>query len=398
MSIPRRLRETWRRIKEISPWGTAIVASRFPRRYGAEIPEINREDFMKLYTTNSFAKAAIDMTLSDAIGIGYFTSVKYDEEAKQLCDSFAEKVNLDEIISLTTRDMLVIGDGFCERIFEDETKRKVSIENQTQQVIAPVKGAKLVNLKWLPGHTMYINRTPTGRMRWYIQATEGKKIYFAPEKIINFKWNPVGLDAYGTSLLRPVYQLLQDLEKIQDNFVKIIKRYAKPPIIWQGKGLSQTRMEELKTEIESLEPDEDLYLNTDMVTPLVLEINPRGRFEEYYQRLINTAIVGLETPTLPSLEQATLASSQAMLEFYSRKITRIRRLVKRKIEMEIFKPLIESYGREEIPRVRWNVLKTKFEIDPDFILDLVKAEIYTPWQAKQVLQSIGFPFPVEKRK
>lgn len=339
---------------------------------------------------------------SDSIGGGYFTDVKEDQYSKQLVDKFAEQVDMDNKLFLAVRDMLVTGDGVLERIYDEEIKKEIippedSEVRETKIVYAPAEGAKLVNLKWLPSYTLKVKRTIVGVELWWEQEVGGKTVYFAPEKILDFKWNPTGLTAYGTSELKSVYSLLQDLDKIKEDFVKIIRRYSSPPIVWYGKGISRTQLEEHKAVVESRKPDEDIYVNSDLLEAKVLEIDPRGKFENYYKQLMNAVVIGLQTPTLPSLEQATLASSRAMLEFYEKKIARIRRVVKRTMEHGVFKILVEQDPQaKEVPRLRWNVLSQRFErTGPELAIMLFDRNIYSPWQLVQTLKSFGVPFPQE---
>ena len=385
--------------KAIAP-GEVVVVDTLQSFWGEALEtERDRKDYMKLYIENPLARQAIDMTVSDAIGGGYFTDVKYDAYSKELVDKFAEKVNLDGLLFLATRDMLVTGDGLLERIYSTEKKtvKRVEYEGKIyeKEVIAPSPNAKLVGLKWIPSYTLKVKMTPVGEILWWEQQVDSKKKYFSPEKIIDFRWNPTGLSAYGTSELESVYDLLKNLDTIRDHFVAIIKRYAKPPIIWKGKGISEEEMRQHKETVENKGPDEDIYLNTDLIEAEVLEIDPRGKFENYYQQLINAAVIGLQTPTLPMMSKTTRAASMAMLDFYEKKIARIRRVIKRGVEREIFKPLVEQDRKaKEVPRLRWNVLSRRFEVTgPELALELFKLNLYTPEQTRKILKKYGVEFP-----
>ena len=390
-----------RKLKEkLFPKGQTIVSSAGGGFWGeTEKPSIDRKKCVELYKTNPLAKQAIDLTVSDAIGGGYFTECS-DEEAKRLVDAFAEKVRLDELLILAVRDMLVTGDGTLERIYSDEheEERRIVVDGKerVRRVIAPVKGAKLVGLKWVPAFTLEVARSKTGKVLWWKQEVEYKTLWFAPEKILDFRWNPTGLSYYGTSELEPVFNLLQDIDDIQDAFVKIIKRYAAPPIIWKAKGLSKEELERHKQTVEEKEPGEDLYINTDLIEPMVLDIDPRGRFENYYNALIKAVIVGLQTPTLTQFEETSRAAASTLMEFYAKKIDRIRRVVKRVVEHEIFEPIVRQAGRREVPKLRWNVLSKTFRMTgPELTLELFDRNLYSPSQTKKMLQKYGVEFPPE---
>jgi len=389
MSFRNRLRA----VKEalVEPYGTAWVGG-FRSLWGvSEPPKINREAYAELYEEDPIAKGAVDQNVADALGGGFFTSVGEDEEAKAIVDEFAEKVGLDEIISLMTRDMLVVGDGYAERIYDNEEKRELRVDERRASAVCPGEDAKFVNLKWLPGQTIEVTRMPTGQICWYTQKVDGSTVNFAPEKIMNFKWNPIGKSAYGTSMLSAVYPLLKDLEVVRENFKAVTKRYAKPRFLWRGNALTKEEMNTMKAQVRDVGDDEDFYVNTDRIAPEPIPIDPRGRFENYYIQLLNSAMIGLGTPTLPILESATLASSKSILEFYERKIALIRRIVKRGIEREVFAPLVSP---RETPRVRWEIQKTRFEeLDISAALGVMKEAEYSTWQIQQVLQKWGFPRP-----
>ena len=129
---------------------------------------------------------------------------------------------------------------------------------------------------------------------------------------------------------------------------------------------------------------------------MVLDIDPRGRFENYYNALIKAVIVGLQTPTLTQFEETSRAAASTLMEFYAKKIDRIRRVVKRVVEHEIFEPIVRQAGRREVPKLRWNVLSKTFRMTgPELTLELFDRNLYSPSQTKKMLQKYGVEFPPE---
>lgn len=390
MSLRKRLTSIKEKVVDAVSSGASWVASPgvgFWRK--EEEAEIDRKDYMETYRDNLMVRASVDMTVANLVGGGFFTGAD-NEEVKQIVDEFCERVGQDRINQLVARDALVTGDGIIEKIYDKEYKKELD----GKEVITPKKNARFIGVKWAPSFTFTVKQSPTGKVKWWKQKWERSKKYFDPKKIINIKWNPTGLDAYGTSEVRQVHELIDDLKKIRKNFVKITKRYASPPIIWKCKGMSEERRKALKKSVEEKGQDEDIYLNTDLVEAEVLEIDPKGKFENYYKVLQQAAVLGLQTPTIPILSEATLASSEAMLEFYARKIESGRRLIKRMIEREIFSELIEQAGKEEVPKVRWNKMPIRLEgTIPGIALDLFDRNIYSPSQTEKMLKKSGVPFP-----
>ena len=379
--------------------GSAWVFSRSGSLWGGMLPAetYSRKDLFQLYRDNPYARQAIDMTTADVLGAGFYVEAK-DPRVVEAVNSFAEKVNLDGLLFLCVRDMLVTGDGTAELIYDSEGKveRTVTYDSRSErkEVIAPREGAKLVSAKWVPSWSLDCYVTPLGELAWWGQGN----IYFHPDKILNFKYNPLGIDAYGTSELTSVYHQLKNLVEAQDLFIKILKRYSAPPILWLCKGLTKGEIERHKREVEEKSPTEDIYLNTDLIDAKVLEIDPRGRFENYYEQIEKAVLSGLQSPTLPSISKSTRASSRTILDFYEKKINRIRRIVKREVERGLFSRIARQAGSEEIPRLRWFTLGGLMEKSgPEFILELFDRNLLSPAQAKKNLtRLLGIDFGPEE--
>jgi len=79
--------------------GSAWVVDRLPSLWTIpEKPRIERKQYMEMYVKNPIAKEAIDMTVSDAVGGGYFTDIKKEIRQK-----------IEIIIGEDINDIYVIG-------------------------------------------------------------------------------------------------------------------------------------------------------------------------------------------------------------------------------------------------------------------------------------------------
>jgi len=361
------------RIKQFLREQKAVIAKAYSLwRTIGEPPADDLEEFEKYYQEDPVAKVAVDFLTELIAGVGYYTTAE-DERAKQIVDEFAEQVNLDELLVEAVRSMLIYGDAYIEKVW---------------------KGRRLVDLQIVPSRTMRVKRDRHGRITGYVQQVAATKIDFKPEEILQLSYCRLSGEPYGVSLLKPVLAMLKTKESVVQAMDKILNRYAAPKVLWKVPTDSDAkRLSEL---LSSLQPDEDPIVSGD-VEPNPLTIDPRARFEFFYEYLDRQIFEGLKAPLLSWLRNATEASARVMLESVDRHVAGVQRYVKRRVEAEIFRPLVEAAGLTEVPRLNWGMPRTKLDdLTLDDIAGLVKNYVISPAQAQAWLAKLGFPLEKEE--
>lgn len=361
----------WERLREAAaPKGlvqTALSVFRYEARKGVSLEELER-----LYLTDPVAHASVDLYVELTVGGGYYTTAE-DPRAKRLVDVFAERVNMDGLLREAVRSMLIYGDAYVEKVYGKP-------------------GGWLLGLNLLPSKTVRVERDRHGRVLRFVQRNGAATVSFRPEEILHLKHNPVGNSAYGTSMLTPVVAFLKAKRKAVENMEKILSRYAAPKVIW--KAPNRNALQQLQAVLETLRPDEDIIL-TGEVDFKPLTVDPRARFEFFYEYLDRQVFEGLQAPLLSWLRNATEASARTMLETVERRVKGIQRYLKRKVEAEVFKPLVEAEGLEEVPRLNWGTPRSRLEeVSLAEIAELVKSGVVDPSEARRWLARLGFPMEV----
>jgi hypothetical protein len=334
--------------------------------------EASLEDLERFYREDPVAHSAVDMYVELIVGSGYYT-VAEDQKAKDVVDGFAERVDMDSLLRESVRSMLIYGDAFVEKVWS---------------------GSRLIDLRLLPSRTVKIKRNEYGGVEAYIQTARGRTVEFKPDEIMHLRYNPVGTSAYGLSLLYPVVGLLKAKREAVENMGMILARYAAPKIIWRVP--SQPALKQLQSILEGLKPDEDIIIAGDVDFKPVT-VDPRARFEFYYEYLDRQIFEGLQAPLLSWLRNATEASARAMLDTVDRRVAGMQRYLKRRIEAEVFKPLIEAEGLSEVPRLYWGLPRTKLdEVTLDDVANLVRSLVLDPGEARRWLARMGFPVEVSE--
>lgn len=329
----------------------------------------NIYEFERIYRSSAVVNAAVNNLVDMIVGAGYYTEA-IDSRAKEVVDAYAEEVDLDGFLRVVCRKMLIFGFTPVERWWED---------------------GKL-NLNPLPPQTVYVQVDEKGRVIGYKQKSwSGKTIEFKPEEIIWFSHTAYPGNPYGVGLIEPIYKLITYKDKILDDICRIVHRYASPLNIWITRG----PIESLREAVKSRQPDEDIFIgraSPEDIQVKTLEMDPRGRYTDYLEVINQEIYECLQAPLLTYLRNATEASARVQLEVVQRHIDGIQRYIKRVIEKEIFKPLIENAGLSEVPRMRWDRPSTGIEkITIRDIALLVQACVVTREQAVSLLRKMGLP-------
>lgn len=281
-----------------------------------------------------------------ACGQGFFTTVDEDEGAKELCDEFCQKHNLDEFLTNIAKNMLIAG------FLPVETKMNKLPSKCALKIIHPKTVEKIV-----------LNEA-TATLDHIQQATKLKinPIRLEEKDLAWFTYNKVGNDPRGTSLVKGIITFLGYQENAVKNMDKILARYASPLGIWK----STRTIEAIKQAVTKAEAGQDLFLGNlneqelkDLVTHI--QIDPRARFWEYYEYLDRKIYESLGAPSLGYWRNATQASAETLDDIVQRNIHALQRNIKRIVEAKWFGPLCQKNDRKEVPKLEWGFEKTGVE-------------------------------------
>ena len=168
----------------------------------------------------------------------------------------------------------------------------------------------------------------------------------------------MGMDVY----LFFTFWGLQRLKKggLEKGMTEIVKKYAGPTEIWKFPGLADDKASEYASVIKNM-PREGARFVVNVPSEVeVVTVDPRSRFEAYVEHIWNQFILGLQTP-LPKLFTTpgfTEASARAAIEIAERRIMSLQRFIRRIVEREIFKPVVEQAGLDPAKggcRLNWGM-------------------------------------------
>lgn len=328
-----------------------------------EAPAVTFTKLRDYYLKDPAVMAAVDYIAEMAVGSGFYTTAK-TVSAKQVIDDFCEEVGMDQLLMVVAKELVWAGNSVVEKITPNR-----------------IRGLKVLPLTTFTK----VKRDVYGRVQAYVQSVQGNTIEFNPKEVIHFKINVVNGSAWGTGILhslaesyvldeRNVRKPLLDVKaQIETDLPKIIHRYGSPKVIWIFDGASDDATQEYAKAIQNAPVDVDFVTNKKVETQS-LGVDPRMRFAEAITYVENQVIAGLQSPIIKlyTTPGFTEASATVAKEVSQKKIEYLQRYLKRVVEREIFRPVVEQagldYKRADL-RLHWGMVE-----EPEIKLeDLLRA-------------------------
>ena len=157
-----------------------------------------------------------------------------------------------------------------------------------------------------------------------------------------------------------------------------------------GRSSACETLDEFIEKLKHIGPDEDIFVpaKPEDIKVQQLEAHP-AQWKEFFSFLERMKTEGLPSAPMSKRYSSTMASAKVIDEVDNERAGLLQRYVKRKLEGGLFKPIIESYGLDEVPRLEYNVKRSVLD---DITLDeIVRLMEYDNNYARKLLALKGFP-------
>jgi hypothetical protein len=314
---------------------------------------------MKLYDRDPTCKSSVDLLAASAVKRYYTTCAQGQEKAKEAVDVFCEEVNLDGLMHDMAVRLIACGNEFWLRL---------TIDKLTEFVRMPIDSIDKIKLSSVQGFKIpYKVESYQLKASYREDASNGE---LKPDAVLHWNVNQNYNSGFGVGLLqvllhtltvnndkRPAFAWMKaKIEKILPN---IFVKYAGPDVVVQAEGMKDESFKKYENAIKN-RPEERqwLFSGAKNVSVNPVSIDPRARFEYYIDHIVNQFYLGCETP-LPRLFSTpgfTEASAKAALELQDMLIDPVQRMVKRRVEREIFAVVSKQSGFDPVKaqlRLNW---------------------------------------------
>ena len=349
-----------------------------------EEPAVSLAAQMAIYLADPMARSAVDFLAEQVAGPGFYTTAE-DEKAKELIDDYCARINLDDMMLTTAKEVVGFGNCFWERT-EDSVK------------IIPILSVDKVI------------RSPQGLVQGYRQNQAYGGGTLKPDDVVHFRWNPVNGEAFGTGLLRTLLESLRVSDgetrlcfaemkaRMQKAMIDQFEKFSAPNELWIFKNLGPDELQAYANSLKRI-PKKGARFAYNDEADVKQATQQLGRgWEAYAENIINDFLLGLQTP-IPRLFTTpgfTEASAGAALEAAERKVMSIQRFFKRIVEGEVFNPLLRkaeydpvevrvrlNWGQPEIPELEVSDMILAFEKGAISSEELRNMLIKSGWELTQ---------------
>ena len=392
----------FRKVKEYLTYAPAAGSASPKGTVFYETSDIALKDVMTLYEKDPTCKSSVDLLAASAVKRFYTTCAAekdYPEagKAKAVVDDFCEEVNLDGLMHDMAIRLIACGNDFWLRL---------SPSKLSEFVRMPVDAVEKINLTSVEGLKIPY-RVESYQLRT-LNRGNAENGCLKPEAVLHWNINQNRNSGFGVGLLavllhtldicndkRPAYAYMKS--KIERLMPKIFEKYAGPDVVVGAPGAKPETLQKWEAAIKN-RPEEGVWLfhgQKDLSVNAV-SIDPRAQgFTYYIDHMVNQFYLGCETP-LPRLFSTpgfTEASARAALDLQDMLIDPIQRMVKRRVEREIFALVVEQNGYDAAKaavRLNWGSPETP-EITASDLISAAEKNLIRPDEfRKNAIKILGW--------
>ena len=360
-------------VKKSSRYNNTVLTGEDENNFNKRMERYRQ--YRRAYDRIPLVTAIIDVQADQAVQSFYFEGPNKEKLAK-----FADKANLMRFFHRITKSMLIYGNAYVE------------VNGNELKVLNPI---------W-----MDVWRKPTGEIIGYTQIIEDNyavlwgttgnssidekfsKHIGSFDMLAHFKYNVLGSEKYGTSVIESLMISLQQKLDMEDDLKKVLFKYV-APLIWAKVGTdefpaNETAVSSISSTLRGLQAESEVT-TSHLVDLSVLDFNAKGMD-------INTPITHIEQqiitggqvpPVLLGREGKGKADSEVQLRNFGRHIKSIQRELKYEFEDQII--VGQGLGTPEDKLIWEKSEEREWEIDVDIIRGLVTDGVITPQIAIDLL-------------
>lgn len=344
------------------------------------------KNYDRIYEHHPMAKQAMLTIAGQLVAEGVFTTpaerngeaYPRSEEAQQRCDDLNEQIGLDTLLYDTGVIMAKYGSCFWEKTWTPQFDIRLI---PMQETIEPAEVDDIGNVTaWR--QNLWGKKTPPS---------------WSSEEIVHFAWNVTSQSwPYGTSLLVGLETVLDTLEELETNAKDYMEKQAWPYELW---GIGDGQYMPNDSEVQAIRRKwKNRSVGENMITSYPIEIKQGGTGGAPIRELSNIltflydeVIDGTMVPPISKQYNATEASAKVMMPHaHATLITPMQRLIRRKIESEVYKPYLEDLGFsvKTCPKLLFEPPNAHKEEDAVYYAALCPGEVIIP--PKAAAKELGY--------
>jgi hypothetical protein len=305
-------------------------------------PRIPFDQALAAYFADPAVKAAAHELAFSAVGKGFYHTVDPEyakaDEVAEVIDDFNVKANLDALAVVAAVEIAAFGNHIW-LIGDVEKKSLLNSENPITPL--PLAAIDSVTCRYLSNNVKVFSQPRSYNL---LSIWGGAKL--SPERLIHYRWNPVGGGPFGYGIVNSLLEegkfdgetrlcYLEMKWRIEQQMLDIHEKYAGQDQLWWLKKAKPEDIKRLEALLRSRPKGGARFaFSGEQAEISTVSIDPRARFEYYVDHIMNQNYLGLETPLAKALTTPgfTEASIRGAIELHEPVIFTMQRFMKREIE------------------------------------------------------------------
>lgn len=378
--------------KENTEEGKAYIAGKSGllfQNIDAESPNLrNIDKYFNAYSNYPLVSQSINSKTEQVI-----QDFRIEGPQKDALMKWADKIKLKSHLRRICKNGLIAGTYWSELLKLNGVKKKGLSRLKTP-----------ITFKHLDPRTMRTYRTTKGKVLAHVQEVNNNKIYWGTkpknvyakkggtlEKMFCWRYNPIGDDKYGTSLIHSCLSMLETKDQMEADMKDVVKRYIAPIIHAQiGNDLhpaDSDTVEAMESKLENIYTDTE-YATNHLVEFNVLDLKNKGvDFNPVLGHVDSQILVGMENYTKLANDMVGKNNNgergdEIKLREGGRNIRAIQDELASAIEEQVFYYMTGNYKNKLVFEA---VEERAFELEVEILTTLVKNGILTPKKANTLL-------------
>ncbi len=330
---------------------------------------------------------------------------------KIVCKSDKAKKVVDDFLRLMhpTRPMLalqnsfrnrsinadIFGNAYDELLFDPAGTRDNPADPKKAKKLLGFTAIHPINLDYQRDQggdkIEFENRVPKG---WVFSedptgaTTDENSIKLPLGRVAHLKYNTVGDELLGISILEPIFKTAERLMKIEEGITQGILTHGNPlhDVIVGDESHPPTKkmIDSVANQVKGLNTKSE-YVHPPWIRVGQIEAFSLGKAPNYMQPFITAIAAATQVPEFLLLgrgEGTNKATAQAMIDFIHQTIEPLQQAQALYFEEQILAPLMKLNNIDEVPTIEWNEILPK---NPTDYADIVKTLTESLIDEKQIL-------------
>lgn len=367
-------------------------------------PRIPFDEVLAAYFADPACKAAAHELAFSGVGKGFYHTVDPDyekaDDVEALIDDFNEKANLDALTVVAAIEIAAFGNHIW---LVGDVDKKSLLDSENPLTPLPLAAMESVTCQYVKNNIKVFRRPKSYNL---FNTWGGAKL--APERLIHFRWSPVGTGPFGYGIIHSLLEegkfdgetrlcYLEMKWRIEQQMMDIHEKYAGQDQLWWMKKAKDTDINRLEALLRSRPKAGAKFAYSGEAAEIyTVSLDPRARFEYYVDHIMNQNYLGLETPLAKALTTPgfTEASIRGAIELHEPVIFTMQRFMKREIE-RLWRIAIKEAGydpKEAKARLNWGPpgapdMEQLATLMPNFVRLRELGDI-TPPQMREILRTV----------